>query len=91
MPGMKWIVGACALLLAPCAPSVANDSPRPAVVATIATFEALDRNADQRLSRSEAGYDRLLSAIFADSDADGDGFLTRGEYARAIGNAPVNL
>ena len=46
-------------------------------------FESLDRNADERLSRSEAGYDRALAEIFASSDLDGDGFVNREEYLRA--------
>lgn len=55
------------------------------------TFESLDRNADNRLSRSEASYSRLLSAIFATSDADGDGFVSRAEYERAVASsAPGN-
>jgi hypothetical protein len=45
------------------------------------TFSALDRNADHRLSRSEASYDRTLSVIFAEIDTDADGFLTPLEYA----------
>ena len=47
------------------------------------SFESLDRNTDQRLSRSEASYDRRLSDIFAASDLDGDGFVSRAEYAWA--------
>lgn len=50
------------------------------------TFKALDRNADQRLSRSEAGFDVTLSRNFADLDADGDGFVTPLEYAAAEQN-----
>lgn len=95
MSGKKGILAACALLLAPCAPSLAGDRTdelsQAAQHGSIATFASLDRNADERVSRSEAGYDRVLSAIFADSDTDGDGFLTRVEYARATGAAPVNL
>lgn len=49
-------------------------------------FDALDRNADERLSRSEASYDRTLAEIFASSDLNGDGFVDRDEYARAIRN-----
>lgn len=49
-------------------------------------FESLDRNADERLSRSEASYDRTLAEIFAFSDLDGDGFVDRDEYARATRN-----
>lgn len=93
---MQGFVGAAALFLALCEAAAANDAPQPArsqqaTAHAIATFESLDRNADLRLSRSEAGYDRLLSAIFADSDVDGDGFLTPVEYARATGGKPVNM
>jgi hypothetical protein len=44
---------------------------------------SLDRNADERLSRSEASYDRTLAEIFASCDLDGNGFVDRDEYARA--------
>lgn len=47
-------------------------------------FESLDRNADNRLSRTEAGYNRLLLGIFVTSDVDGDGFVSRVEYERAV-------
>lgn len=50
---------------------------------TIPAFEQLDRNNDDRLSRTEAGYNRQLEAMFVDSDVDGDGFVTRSEYAAA--------
>ena len=46
----------------------------------VPTFESLDRNTDNRLSRSEAAYSRLLSEIFVACDADGDGFVSRSEY-----------
>jgi hypothetical protein len=49
-------------------------------------FSALDRNGDQRLSRSEAGFDRTLSTVFADIDTDGDGYVTPIEYAAAEQN-----
>lgn len=45
------------------------------------SFTALDRNNDHRLSRSEAGFDRLLSQTFAEIDTDADGFVTLGEFA----------
>jgi hypothetical protein len=50
---------------------------------TAPAFESLDRNADNRLSRTEAGYNRALLEIFVISDADGDGFVSRAEYDRA--------
>lgn len=89
---MQGLVRMGMLALAFSAAALARDLPgHPAVATAIAPFEALDKNADRRLSRSEAGFDRVLSAIFADNDVDGDGYLTPSEYARATGGAPVNL
>ncbi len=48
---------------------------------TIATFDALDRNGDAQISRTEAGYDRQLSKSFAIIDTNGDGFLSLDEFA----------
>ena len=50
-------------------------------------FESLDRNTDQRLSRSEASHNRLLAEVFAASDLDRDGFVSRAEYGRAFSDA----
>jgi EF hand domain-containing protein len=57
----------------------------------VPAFDSLDRNGDNRLSRSEAGYDRLFSAIFATSDGDGDGFVSRAEYAAAIESVTASV
>lgn len=46
-----------------------------------ATFKSLDRDIDQRLSKSEAAGDQMLSQHFAMVDADGDGYLTKREYS----------
>jgi hypothetical protein len=51
------------------------------LTAATSTFTTLDRNGDHRISRSEAGFDRLMSETFADVDADGDGFVSNAEYA----------
>lgn len=89
---MQGLVRVVVLILAPSLAASTNDVSSPPVLAGgIATFEVLDRNADRRLSRSEAGFDRVLAAIFADSDVDGDGYLTPTEFARATGSAPINL
>lgn len=47
-------------------------------------FDQLDANQDQALSRSEAAQDETLSAVFASIDSDGDGQLSRAEYAAHI-------
>lgn len=53
-------------------------------IATAApAFDQLDRNSDDRLSRTEAGYNRQLQDMFVESDVDGDGFVTRSEYENA--------
>lgn len=43
-------------------------------------FKALDRDSDQRLSKSEATGDPMLTDHFAMIDADADGYLTKREY-----------
>jgi hypothetical protein len=53
------------------------------LTAAVGTFTALDRNGDQRISRSEAGFDRVMSEVFAEIDADGDGYVSPAEYAAA--------
>lgn len=52
-------------------------------VASTDSFAALDRNGDRRISRSEAGFDRVLSQTFAEIDTDGDGFVSEAEFAAA--------
>jgi hypothetical protein len=68
-----------ALCVAICASAIADEDPG----RIVPTFESLDRNADNRLSRTEAGYNRLLSTIFVTSDVDGDGFVSRAEYGQS--------
>jgi hypothetical protein len=50
-------------------------------VAAVSTFESLDKNGDQRISRTEAGVDKNLSNIFATADTDGDGYVSKAEFA----------
>jgi Ca2+-binding EF-hand superfamily protein len=44
------------------------------------TFKALDRDSDQRLSKSEATGDKMLTDHFGMIDSDADGYLTKREY-----------
>jgi len=53
------------------------------LVAAGNSFASLDRNGDHRISRSEAGFDHVLSQTFAEIDTDGDGFVSSAEYAAA--------
>jgi hypothetical protein len=56
------------------------------LIAANSTFTTLDRNGDHRISRSEAGFDRVMSDLFAEIDTDGDGFVSTAEYAAAEKN-----
>jgi hypothetical protein len=58
-------------------------SDKPQKIASASSFTALDRNGDQRISRSEAGFDRVMSDTFAEIDTDGDGYVSTAEYAAA--------
>lgn len=53
------------------------------MLASAGTFDSLDRNGDDRISRSEAGFDRVMSHTFAEIDTDGDGFVSTAEYTAA--------
>ena len=46
---------------------------------TDATFKSLDRDTDQRLSKTEAAGDKMLNEHFAVVDADRDGYLSKTE------------
>ncbi len=54
-----------------------------AKIAAASSFATLDRNRDARISRSEAGFDQVLSRTFAEIDTDGDGFVSPAEFAAA--------
>jgi hypothetical protein len=60
-----------------------NGSKPQKITAATGTFTTLDRNGDHRISRSEAGFDRVMSETFAEIDTDGDGFVSAAEYAAA--------
>ena len=46
-----------------------------------ATFDSLDKNADQQISKTEAAGDKHLSESFAAMDVNGDGYLSKSEFA----------
>jgi hypothetical protein len=49
--------------------------------ATEATFKSLDKDTDQRLSKTEAAKNTMLTEHFAAADADSDGYLSSMEYS----------
>lgn len=46
-----------------------------------ATFESLDKNADQQISKTEAAADKALASAFTALDTNGDGYVSKSEYA----------
>jgi Ca2+-binding EF-hand superfamily protein len=48
--------------------------------AVITSFESLDKNRDQQISRTEASADKRLSNTFATTDTDGDGYVSKAEF-----------
>jgi hypothetical protein len=46
-----------------------------------ATFESLDKNADQQISKTEAAADKRLSDSVAAADTNGDGYVSKSEFA----------
>ena len=44
------------------------------------TFDALDKNADSQISKTEASADSKLSDNFAALDTNGDGYLSKAEF-----------
>lgn len=75
-----WIAGCAGLALCVIA---SGGMAQERIAKAAPAFEQLDRNQDDRLSRTEAGYNRHLQDIFVESDVDGDGFVTRSEYENA--------
>jgi hypothetical protein len=51
---------------------------------TDATFKSLDRDTDQRLSKTEAAGDKMLSEHFAAVDVDRDGYLSKSEVTSHV-------
>jgi len=83
---MKTIVmKTCALwllvaALTPCA-ATADDLPVRSTKDVEVVFKSLDRNRDEKISRSEASVKGSVSKRFDGIDADGDGYLSKREFA----------
>jgi hypothetical protein len=81
---IKFAAAVCVLSSFGAVAEVTNsDVKKQKLIASASSFATLDRNGDHRISRSEAGFDRLMSETFADIDTNGDGFVSAAEYAAA--------
>lgn len=65
--------------LAPCS-AKADEPPVRTAEDVQLVFESLDRDGDQRISRSEAAQEKSLRKRFAGVDADSDGYLSKREF-----------
>ncbi|HKU12904.1 MAG TPA: hypothetical protein VJQ52_00840 [Steroidobacteraceae bacterium] len=75
---------ATALLLAALAPGgtmAADDLPVRSTEDVQVVFASLDRNRDQKISRSEAAVKGSVSKRFDGIDSNGDGYLSMREFA----------
>jgi len=66
-----------AALLSTAAIAGEDDIPK---ASAASTFEALDKNADQQISKTEAAADKAVSDKFASMDTNGDGYVSKSEF-----------
>ena len=79
---MKIIFIATSLLVAATAWSAAaEDLPVRSSADVEVVFKSLDRNNDRKISRSEAAVKGSVSKRFDGIDSDGDGYLSKQEFA----------
>jgi hypothetical protein len=72
-----------AAALAPCATTAtpSDELPVRSTKDVEVVFTSLDRNRDRKISRSEAAVKGSVSKRFDGIDSDGDGFLSKREFA----------
>lgn len=66
--------------------AVADDNPKEdkAMRTTEAKFDKLDRDDDNRVSKTEAQQEDALAAQFESIDQNSDGFVSKSEYAAQL-------
>jgi hypothetical protein len=76
------LIAAAAAALVPIAgTALAADNDKDKMGKSGASFDALDTNRDGRISRAEASADSKI--VFAQADANGDGYLDNMEFAQS--------
>jgi hypothetical protein len=65
----------------PTCAATADDLPVRSTKDVEVVFDSLDRNRDQKISRSEASVKGSVSKRFDGIDSDGDGYLSKREFA----------
>lgn len=79
---MKTILIVTSLLVAlPAWTATAEELPVRSSADVEVVFKSLDRNNDRKISRSEASMKGSVGKRFDGIDADGDGYLSRQEFA----------
>jgi len=79
---MKTIFLATSLLAAAAAwAASAEDLPVRSTEDVEVVFQSLDRNSDRKISRSEASMKGSVAKRFDGIDSDGDGYLSKQEFA----------
>lgn len=88
---MKVVVALCAAGAGVLAVSTATraEGVSPSARADEAAFAQLDRNGDKRVSKTEAGSDRVLANEFAYIDTDGDGYISLAEFLARDGTVAI--
>jgi hypothetical protein len=68
--------------------AAADDLPARSTADVEVVFKSLDRNRDRKISRSEASVKGSVSKRFDGIDSDGDGYLSKQEFAARPSSEP---
>jgi len=74
------VIATCAASLLAAWTATADDLPVRSTADVEVVFKALDRNKDQKISRSEASVKGSVSKRFDGIDSNGDGYLSKLEF-----------
>lgn len=80
MKATTIIIVACIVALSSTAAAAADEKQLRTTRDVEVVFESLDRNDDQRISKSEATREQTLRKRFDGMDASGDGYLSKAEF-----------